>query len=173
VRDTHVLTSGTEQNVAAKLLQLLGYLPLAIEQAGAYISVQRQSLSHSGSQALRRYLDTYKKNAKSLLQEHPRRSVWGYRNDTVFTTWEVSFNAIRKEAPRAAELLLSCGFVARSDIFEDMFRYGRNLPENGTCNPLSTDIDHCSTNSWCDRRIYTNPNPSVVLLFARELQGLG
>ena len=36
-------------------------------------------------------------------------------------TWEISFEAIRKERPEAAELLLLCGFLANNDLFDAMF----------------------------------------------------
>ncbi|KAI9760766.1 MAG: hypothetical protein M1840_002212 [Geoglossum simile] len=124
-----------ERSIAAELLQLLGYLSLAIEQAGAHISVQLRSPLGPPSQlqthALRSYLDAFKKNAKVLLERKPARSTWDYRNNTVFTTWEVSYATIREERPEAAQLLLLCGFFVKSDIFEEMLHYSRMLPANG------------------------------------------
>jgi len=129
---------------------MLGYLPLAIKQAGAHISVQRRSFLGSPSQfqthALRSYLDAFKKNAKILLQRKPARSTWDYRNDTVFTTWEVSFAAIREEMPDAAQLLLLCGFLAKSDIFEEMLHYGRMLPANGEPCPCFEEFYNWKSN---------------------------
>ena len=57
--------------------------------------------------------------------------MWDYRNDTVFTTWEISFEAIKDRDPQAAHLLLLCGFLGKDDIWEGLLRRGRNLLENG------------------------------------------
>ena len=43
--------------------------------------------------------------------------VWQYRDDTVFTTWEVSFNAL---GPAARELLLLFGFFDNESIPEEL-----------------------------------------------------
>ncbi|KAI1126623.1 hypothetical protein F5Y10DRAFT_209678 [Nemania abortiva] len=121
-----------ELQLALRLLELLEYFPLAIEQAGAYISQRTSDDLGSYRRALDDYLDSYKRNAKMLL-EYKRSSVlWGNRNDTVLTTWEVSFNAITKESPEASDLLLRCGFLANNDIFEGMFSLGRKLPTEDT-----------------------------------------
>ena len=111
-----------------KLVKKVGCFPLAIEQAGAYMAVRLQSLIETNAEScgtiLEHYLKLYEENAKKLLEFKPRRSVWKYRNDTVFTTWEVSFNAIRHESTYAADLLLLCGFLNSDDIFEEMLLFG-------------------------------------------------
>ena len=43
--------------------------------------------------------------------------VWQYRDDTVFTTWEVSFNVL---GPAAQELLLLFGFLDNDSIPEEL-----------------------------------------------------
>lgn len=50
--------------------------------------------------------------------------VWRYRDDTVFTTWEISFQAIEEENKDAAKLLLLCSFLSNNDIWYDMLCYG-------------------------------------------------
>lgn len=112
-----------EIDTATELVQLLGFFPLAIEQASTYISVQWYGNSRPHRRlayALEQYVEVYKKNAKSLLKKKPPLATWNYRNDTVFTTWEVSFEAVKKESLEAAELLLLCGFLASTDIFQEM-----------------------------------------------------
>lgn len=69
----------------------LGYLPLAIDQAGAYIS-QRNLPLH-------RFMKHYKDRKEYVLKHTP--SLWEYRRKlddnkdetllSVFTTWELSF----------------------------------------------------------------------------------
>ncbi|KAI0420494.1 hypothetical protein F5X98DRAFT_29554 [Xylaria grammica] len=121
-----------ERQRALQLLQLLEYLPLAIEQAGAYISQRIPDDFESCCPTLEDYLDLYQRNARMLLQYKRSSIMWSNRNDTVLTTWEVSFDAVKKESPEASDLLLLCGFLADNDIFEEMFRLGRKLPENDT-----------------------------------------
>lgn len=100
-----------------ELLSRLGNLPLAIEQARAYIDTT--------SIHIRNYLELYDANAKSLLERAPTFS--NYRGETVFTTWEVSFASIEESNPKAARILLYCGFLAKNDLFIELFQYG--LPE--------------------------------------------
>ncbi|KAF7361594.1 FabD/lysophospholipase-like protein [Mycena sanguinolenta] len=99
----------TEQ-IAAEIVKVLYYLPLAIVQAGAFILK---------SQNLGSYLDLYKENQTRLLREKPTQSnehyVW-----TVYTTWEISFKQLR---PRAAMLLQLCSCLHYNGITEEIFCY--------------------------------------------------
>ncbi|KAI0546757.1 hypothetical protein F4679DRAFT_556899 [Xylaria curta] len=121
-----------ERQLAFKLLELLEYFPLAIEQAGAYLSLRISDEPESYSLALKDYLVSYQRNAKMVLQYKRSSAAWSSRNDTIMTTWEVSFDAIKKESRAAYELLLLCGFLAGSDIFEEIFSLGHKLPTNDT-----------------------------------------
>ena len=51
-----------------------------------------------------------------MLNKKPPSSVWQYGEKTVVTTWEISFEAVQKEDPQAAELLLLCSFLSNKDI---------------------------------------------------------
>ena len=110
-----------EQNAAGNIAEKFGYLPLALDQAGAYIHMQQYSFS--------RYLELYESNASYLLSTRWK----GGKNDrSVFATWEISFNAIEKENPKAAELLLVCGFFHDEDICEGFLRRGMRIEKHGT-----------------------------------------
>jgi hypothetical protein len=130
-----VLTEFVDERIAKDLLVTLGNLPLAIVQAGAYIRV------HPGI-TLKKYCALYNKSAESLYAQRPPPAVWDYRNDTVFTTWEVSFDAIKEQDAQAAHLLLLCGFLAKDDIWEPLLRRGRNFPENGECTISTAFLHH-------------------------------
>ncbi len=78
----------------------MGYLPLAIEQAGAYIWAQ--------SAALAEYLLEYKSSFQSVTEKMPE-GLEGYA--TVYTTWQISLEAIKAENLQAAELLHLYGFL--------------------------------------------------------------
>ena len=113
--------SRKESLAALQLLKHLGNLPLAIEQAGAYI--------HTSSMDISTYLQTYTKNAKGLLESVP--AIWNYRNETVLTTWENSFAAIQKRDPDAAYILLLSGFLDRNDLWMGGFQSGLRVRWNG------------------------------------------
>ncbi|KAF8473532.1 P-loop containing nucleoside triphosphate hydrolase protein [Kalaharituber pfeilii] len=108
-------------DAAATIVRILGYLPLAIEQAGAYIHVHQYLFS--------RYLSEYNANITHLLSKK-----WkvGKHGRSVFAAWDLSFNAIQDQNPNAAELLLLCGFLDNNDICEVLLRRGMKLPKNDT-----------------------------------------
>ncbi|KAJ7883820.1 hypothetical protein B0H13DRAFT_2199226, partial [Mycena leptocephala] len=84
------------------------YLPLAIVQAGAFIS-------QSG--ALNSYLDIYMRNRAQLLSEKPAQSHDGYEW-TVYTTWQMSFERLSEPA---AMFLQLCSFLHWDGITEEIF----------------------------------------------------
>jgi len=49
----------------------------------------------------------------------------------VFATWEISFKAIQEKIPKAAELLLVCGFFHHEDIQEELLRHGLKVEKYG------------------------------------------
>ena len=115
-----------DEKYAIDLVRTLGHLPLAIVQAGAYMRMQRLA------SPIQSYLGIYHRNAARMLQERPTTSAWEYGNKTVFTTWEVSFAAIKDSAPDAAELLLICGLLNGDDIWQHLFRFGLRKDDRGT-----------------------------------------
>ncbi|KAK4100186.1 hypothetical protein N658DRAFT_428364, partial [Parathielavia hyrcaniae] len=70
-----------------RLAEMLGYLPLALDQAGAYVSEQCIDLHE--------YMELYGESREELLRHKPPRAVWSYE-ETVFTTWEISYAAVSK-----------------------------------------------------------------------------
>lgn len=54
----------------------------------------------------------------------------GYKR-SIYASWEISFDAIRRERPEAAELLLLCGFLTNNDIFETMLLRGLKHASDG------------------------------------------
>ena len=97
------------------MLQLLNGLPLAIAQAGAY-------LQESGV-GLGTYLRFYEQQWDDLmkvgsefdapLQDYPDRSVW--------TTWAISYQAIRHKHEHTANLLLLWSFLDNKDLWHGLF----------------------------------------------------
>ena len=98
-------TGQEEANAADKLAHELGDLPLALEQAGAYIAA-------SGI-TLKEYLELFQTR---------RRELWGVEANpenyehTVAATWSLNLEQAEQEAPGAAALLNLCAFLAPDAI---------------------------------------------------------
>lgn len=81
------------RKAARSIVQTLGYLPLAITQAGASI---RQKIC-----TLERYLTVYESHASELMKSRPVQSSDSYQF-SIFTTWEVTFQRIEQENSKTA-----------------------------------------------------------------------
>ena len=77
-------------------------LPLAIEQAGAYIAARRLPFS--------KYLDEYETHWKLIFGKKRKATVGDYPH-SVLVTWETSFSLIESLNPHAASFLLACSFL--------------------------------------------------------------
>ena len=106
-------TEDPDPQAATTLAKTLGYLPLALEQAAAYIRETSSSLDY--------YQTLFQKRHAQLLQHSHLSTEYP---DTVATTWELSFQKVQKTSPAAAEFLNLCAFLAPSTIFLDMIIEG-------------------------------------------------
>jgi hypothetical protein len=90
----------------------LGLLPLALNQAGSFISQRKISLQ--------RYLVLLDENFKTVASRGVPELPWGRQAEsvTILTTWEISFASLSHSAK---ELLLLCGFLANEDIPDELF----------------------------------------------------
>jgi hypothetical protein len=100
---------------AEKLVRLLAYFPLAISQAGVYISIHQQNITA--------YHDLFLKSPRYDFGNNVQEKAAKYfcKSNIVLTVWEISFAAIQDRDSEAARILLICGFLDRSDIWEEMF----------------------------------------------------
>jgi hypothetical protein len=113
---------------AEKISAQLGELPLALDQAGAYIEETGCGLSG--------YLDLYRSHAPELLRR--RGLLASDHPEPVTNTWALSFENIEKTNPAAAELLKFCSFLRPDAIPEELFREG--APELGpVLSPVASD----------------------------------
>ena len=92
-------------NEARYLAQELGCLPLALEQAAAYVVVKNKSLLE--------YLALYRKHRPRVLQK--KDSARDYP-DSVAKTWEVSFSEIHEASVSAEEMLNLFAFLCPDGI---------------------------------------------------------
>jgi tetratricopeptide (TPR) repeat protein len=103
-------------------------LPLALDQAGAYIEETQCSLAS--------YLKQYRKRQAALLK---RRGGTGKQHpEPVATTWSLSFEQVEKLSPVAADLLRFLAFLAPDAIPESLVRDGASQI-SPTLQPLADD----------------------------------
>jgi tetratricopeptide (TPR) repeat protein len=103
-------SGSSDQATATQVAELLGLLPLALEQAGAYVRETRLSLADYLAR-LRGY------PALTVAKGRPRGRD---PTDTVATTWQVSLERVRP-IPGAAALLEVCGFLGPEEIPRELF----------------------------------------------------
>src|SRR5579859_7906240 len=106
----------SQKNEAETLVRVLGYLPLAIEQAGCYI--RRKGISIS------RYIMLYEMNKPDVLKYGLPPSHEVYYKHTVATTWKISFDEIDTRDPLASEALRLMAFLDGTRIQMELFEAG-------------------------------------------------
>lgn len=118
---------------ARELSQLMDGLPLALEQAGAYIETTGRSVSG--------YLELYR-TYRPEIQREQHGPVPIYRDPVAFA-WNIAREVVQDENPAAIELLHLCSFLAPHAIPYDLFTKGAPLlgPILGSvaANPLTLD----------------------------------
>jgi hypothetical protein len=93
-------TGNADRGAALELAGELGGLPLALEQAGAYVQASGGSLA--------RYLALFRKRRPELLARSEARE----HGKTVATTWLLAFTELERSEPRAVGLLRLLAFCA-------------------------------------------------------------
>ena len=104
-RENQQLSAETRLS-AEQLTEELGFLPLALEQAGAYI-LKRQTLIPD-------YLISYRKRRIVLLEQ--QKPVIGDNKKSVATTWAINFAQVEEESPAAPDLLRCSAFLSPDNI---------------------------------------------------------
>ena len=136
--------------VASKIVNELFCIPLAIDQAGAFIAF--------GDTDIRNYLDEYSQYRERLLSYPDFKGASKY-NRTVYGTWELSFkeiqqraksdNSQRAEAAKTAMFLVSMfAFFHFDGITEEIFSYAATQEygdnEQRSALPLESSIIDCT-----------------------------
>ncbi|KAH0543886.1 hypothetical protein FGG08_001787 [Glutinoglossum americanum] len=105
---------------AESIVKELGCLALAINLAGSYISATPRVSSN-----LALYLLEYRERRRFLLAQKPNKLVHQY-GESVLTTWETSFEAMRCRSSLACNLLALLAFLDPEDIYLDLFNMALN-----------------------------------------------
>lgn len=100
--------------LAKAITEELGGLPLALDQAGAYIEETGCSLSDYQNHYSRRRTALLKRRG-GLAIDHP---------EPITTTWSLSFEKVEQANFAAAELLRLCAFLHPDSIPEEIIIYG-------------------------------------------------
>ncbi len=100
--------------MAFHISQELGGLPLALDQAGAY-------LEETGMHLLS-YWHLYQQRRADLLRE--RRGLVADHPESVATTWSLSFKLVEEKNPAAADLLRLLAFLSPDAIAEEILTKG-------------------------------------------------
>lgn len=101
-----------EKEAARVIVQELDSLPLALDQAGAYIE--------ETSCGLQGYLKSFQEERKALLAT--RGGMKNLHPDPVATTWRIAFERVEKANSAAADLLRLCAFLAPEEIPEQLIK---------------------------------------------------
>jgi len=109
--------SQEERERALQISQKLGGLPLALDQAGAYLEETGTDLAG--------YWDLYQQHQTDLLRE--RRGLVADHPSPVATTWLLSFQKVEEKNPAAADLLRVCAYLAPDAIPEEILTAGASL----------------------------------------------
>lgn len=103
-----------EHAAAVRLVEAMGSLPLALDQAGAYIEETQCAVAG--------YLDRYEQRRYPLLD---RRGAFASEHPpSVAATLWLCCQQVAQQQPAALDLLRFCAFVAPDDIPEDLVRVG-------------------------------------------------
>ncbi|MCC6587851.1 MAG: tetratricopeptide repeat protein [Bryobacterales bacterium] len=88
----------------------LGCLPLALDQAGAFLNESQRSPAE--------FLNLYRAQGKKLRERRGRTAL---DHESVHVTFSLAIERVRKERREAATLLIACSFLAPDAIPEEMF----------------------------------------------------
>jgi tetratricopeptide (TPR) repeat protein len=127
-----VKPSATEQDLISTIVEDLGRLPLAIEQAASYIKQITRSFAA--------FHEQYQKNHHDVLDWIPKGNRPYPRS--VATTWSMSFDALNSEFPLSATLLKLFAFLNPDGIrFSFLTQGALSFDSNDLQKVLSTSIE--------------------------------
>jgi tetratricopeptide (TPR) repeat protein len=107
----------SERAIARQITQEVGGLPLALDQAGAYIEETQSSLTDYLQLCRSQRADLLKARG-GLVPDHP---------EPVATTWSLSFTQVQERSVVAADLLRVCAFLHPDAIPEELITEGAAL----------------------------------------------
>ena len=98
------------------MIKKLDGLPLALATAGGYLGMIPISVSE--------YLDHYEESWPQLQQDSP--PLLSYEDRTIYSTWNLSYDCIRRENQSAAKLLELWAYFDNRDLWYDLLKAGED-----------------------------------------------
>jgi tetratricopeptide (TPR) repeat protein len=123
-------TSAADRAAAEAIAREMDGLPLALDQAGAYIEETQCSLTS--------YLNQYRDRKRQNTLLHRRGGTGKQHPEPVAATWSLSFEQVEKLNPVAADLLRFLAFLAPDAIPEQLVMRGASQL-SPTLQPLADD----------------------------------
>jgi tetratricopeptide (TPR) repeat protein len=117
------------RQLSTRITHELGGLPLALDQAGAYLEETGMSLEQYVQVYQLRRTDLLKKRG-GFVPDHP---------ETVATTWSLSFRGVKEKSLAAAELLQFCAYLAPDAIDEEIIIQGASFL-GPVLSPVAADL---------------------------------
>jgi hypothetical protein len=105
---------------AIRLAKELDGLPLALAIAGAYLNQTAISFSD--------YLRLYKESWAKLQQTSPELN--SYKDRTLYSTWQVSFNHIEQRNSLSAKFLCFWAYFDNQDLWLELLRHSNSKDPN-------------------------------------------
>ncbi len=105
-----------EKDAATQLANELGYLPLALEQAGAFITAKKARFQD--------YLTSYRRKRSKLLEES--KPIAGDYHASVATTWAMNFKEVEDISEAASDLLRLSAFLSPDSIPLELLTEGKS-----------------------------------------------
>jgi tetratricopeptide (TPR) repeat protein/transcriptional regulator with XRE-family HTH domain len=116
---------------AKEIVTVLDGLPLALDQAGAYIEETKCGLSA--------YFTLYKAHRARLLNRRGKLSAG--HPEPVTNTWSLSFQRVASANPAAVELLYLLAFLSPESIYEEMLLKGRAELGSLLCSTIADPLN--------------------------------
>ncbi len=142
-----------DRDQAITLAEELGGLPLALDQAGAFVAATGVSLAE--------YLDLYRQRGQKL---RAQRGPLDLAHPSVTVTFTLAFEKVAERNPAAVELLRACAFLHPDAIPEELLIEG--APEWGE--PLAAAL----ADSWARVELFATLNRFSLLARALDTQTL-
>jgi tetratricopeptide (TPR) repeat protein len=131
MRTRHDSSDKAVIQAARELADELGRLPLALEQAGAYIHELRLTFQE--------YLDRYRKRRLEFLERG--KPAMGDYDESVATTWLVNFEEIELHSEASADLFRLTAFLDADDIPFELFLLGASATNSSLAKAISESDD--------------------------------
>src|SRR5881396_3548966 len=106
--------STTDRAAALAIVRAMDGLPLALDQAGAYIEETNESVSN--------YLTIYQEQRTALLKR--RGGLVPGHPDSIATTWSLAFEHVERANSATIELMRFCAYLSPNTIPEELINKG-------------------------------------------------